>query len=50
MNTRPTIVTVAVAVAAGLAVTGITYASASAYEPTQAARLSPHGRRLRPGQ
>jgi hypothetical protein len=40
MNTRPTIVAVAVAVAAGLAVTGITYASASAYEPTQAAPAS----------
>ncbi|MFD6327833.1 hypothetical protein ACFWOL_34630, partial [Streptomyces sp. NPDC058442] len=37
MNTRPTVVTAAVAVAAGLAVTGITYASASAYGPTQAA-------------
>ncbi|WGD45115.1 hypothetical protein [Streptomyces cathayae] len=40
MNTRPTIVTVAVAIAAGLVVTGITYASASAYGPTQAAPAS----------
>ncbi|MFD0208617.1 hypothetical protein ACFVH9_05655 [Streptomyces hirsutus] len=37
MITRPNVVTVAVAAAAGLAVTGITYASASAYEPAQAA-------------
>ncbi|CAM5725888.1 hypothetical protein SHIRM173S_00702 [Streptomyces hirsutus] len=37
MITRPNVVTAAVAAAAGLAVTGITYASASAYEPAQAA-------------
>ncbi|MFF3933015.1 hypothetical protein [Streptomyces hirsutus] len=37
MITRPNVVTVAVAAAAGLAVTGITYASASAYEPAQVA-------------
>ncbi|MEF9903120.1 hypothetical protein [Streptomyces sp. P9-A2] len=37
MNTRPTFVTAAVAAAAALAATGITYASASAYEPAQAA-------------
>ncbi|PWI04881.1 hypothetical protein DIZ27_42635 [Streptomyces sp. NWU339] len=37
MKTRPNVVTAAVAAAAALAVTGITYASASAYEPAQAA-------------
>ncbi|MFC5959756.1 hypothetical protein ACFP51_36785 [Streptomyces pratens] len=37
MKTRPNIVTAAVAAAAALAATGITYASASAYEPAQAA-------------
>ncbi|WP_237409015.1 hypothetical protein [Streptomyces sp. M2CJ-2] len=37
MKTRPTVVTAAVAAAAALAATGITYASASAYEPAQAA-------------
>ncbi|CAM5725550.1 hypothetical protein SHIRM173S_07616 [Streptomyces hirsutus] len=37
MITRPNVVTAAVAAAAGLAVTGITYASASASEPAQAA-------------
>ncbi|MGY3203028.1 hypothetical protein [Streptomyces sp. TE5632] len=38
MSTRPTVVTAAaVAVAAGLAVTSITYASAAAYGPAQAA-------------
>ncbi|MFD6327835.1 hypothetical protein ACFWOL_34640 [Streptomyces sp. NPDC058442] len=36
MITRPTVVTAAVAAAAALAATGITYASASAYEPAQA--------------
>ncbi|MFD6327470.1 hypothetical protein ACFWOL_32680 [Streptomyces sp. NPDC058442] len=37
MKTRPNVVTAAVAAAAALAATGITYASASAYEPAQAA-------------
>ncbi|MFE9924300.1 hypothetical protein ACFYQA_22805 [Streptomyces sp. NPDC005774] len=37
MITRPTVVTAAVAAAAALAATGITYASASAYEPAQLA-------------
>ncbi|MGW6080935.1 hypothetical protein ACWF09_33600, partial [Streptomyces sp. NPDC055186] len=37
MSTRSTVVTAAVAAAAGLAVTGITYASASVYGPAQAA-------------
>ncbi|CAM5732598.1 hypothetical protein SHIRM173S_12448 [Streptomyces hirsutus] len=37
MITRPNVVTAAVAAAAALAATGITYASASAYEPAQAA-------------
>ena len=36
MKTRPNVVTAAVAAAAALAATGITYASASAYEPAQA--------------
>ncbi|GAB2802781.1 hypothetical protein GCM10027073_38870 [Streptomyces chlorus] len=37
MITRPNVVTAAIAAAAALAATGITYASASAYEPAQAA-------------